>query len=163
VTTRSYASWVEPVARQKREARRQIIEFATAAPASFWSANSVLTGWTNKDLLAHIGGGNDQMLQKILRRVTAGEPVAAAVLEMDTDAENAAGVDERRDWSLERVIGELREDGEELDRLFAGLKETDAEVHPADAGWALAGLFGVILDENHDLEHLDQLRAAAKP
>jgi uncharacterized protein (TIGR03083 family) len=158
MTTRTYASWVEPVARQMRAARLEVLDFAKSAPAGFWARPSVLPGWTNKDLLAHIGGGNDQMLQKILRHVVAGEAVPAAVLEMDTDAENAAGVDERRDWSLARITAELQDGGEELDRLFGQLKETDAGLHPGAATWNLGGLFRLILEENHDLEHLEQLR-----
>jgi hypothetical protein len=124
---------------------------------------SPLEGWTNKDLVAHLAGGNDQMLQKILRAVVSLYPVDPAVLEPDTDGENATGIAERRPWSIEQLIEELERDGAEMQDLLSRLQEADKVIHPGGASWSLEGLFGVIHKENHDLEHLTQLRLAYAP
>ncbi len=157
---RSFASWVEPLAARMRESRLQVIEFALSAPAGIWERPSVLEGWSNKDLLAHIGGGNDQMLQLILRPVAAGRPVEPAVLALDTDAENARAVAARGSWPLTRVIEELEAGGEEMQDLLSCLTEDDQELRPGGATWTLGGLFRAVLAEDHDTEHLTQLRAA---
>src|SRR3990172_8160338 len=57
VTTRTFATWVEPYAAQLRENREQVIAFACSLPAEAWDRPSPLPGWTYKDLLAHIGRG----------------------------------------------------------------------------------------------------------
>jgi hypothetical protein len=36
------------------------------------------------------------------------------------------------------------------------------ELHPAGANWTLGDLFLAILEENHDLEHLEQLCEGSK-
>jgi hypothetical protein len=158
MTSVRFAAWVEPVASQLRESRREVIEFVRARDAFFWPKPSVVEGWTNHDLLAHIGRGNDQMLQDILRAVVAGREVPNEVLEPDTDAENERRVAERRAWAVQRVISELEEAGAEMQELLAGLRAEHAELHPAGASWTLEGLLQVVLAEDHDREHLDQLR-----
>lgn len=162
MTAVRFASWVEPVASQMRSSRRQVIDFARAAPPEFWDRPSVLEGWTNKDLLAHLAGGNDQMLQDILRPVVAGKEVDPKVLEPDTDGENARRVDERRSWSLERLIDALERDGAEMQDLLSRLEESARDIKPGGASWSLEALFRAVYKENHDIEHLEQLRAAAK-
>jgi len=156
---RRFARWVEPLASQMRDSRAQVIAFARSAPAGIWAKPSPLEGWTYRDVLAHLAGGNDEMLQKILRAVVSGQPVDPAVLDPDTDGENADGVAERRGWPLERLFEALEADGTEMQELLAGLKESDKDIRPGAASWTLEGLLRVVHEENHDLEHLTQLRA----
>jgi hypothetical protein len=121
MTSVRFASWVERVALQMERSRQAVIEFAREQDGSFWQKPSVVRGWTNQDLLAHIGRGNDQMLQDILRAVSAGREVPPEALAPDTDAENERRVAERRRWPVERVIAELEESGAEMQALLAGL------------------------------------------
>jgi hypothetical protein len=158
MTSVRFASWVEPVAAQMRASRQEVIEFARARDESFWQRPSAVPGWANRDLLAHIGRGNDQMLQDILRAVVAGRDVPSKVLEPDTDAENERMVAERRAWPVQRVISELEETGDEMQGLLCALRDDHAELHPAGASWDLRGLLQVVLAEDHDREHLEQLR-----
>jgi hypothetical protein len=66
----SLARWVQPVARMHRDDRAAVVAFARAQPAAFWAQPSVVDQWTNQDLLAHLAGGNDQLLQALLRAAT---------------------------------------------------------------------------------------------
>jgi hypothetical protein len=158
MTGARFASWVEPVAAQMKESRRQVVDFARHASKEVWDRPSVLEGWSNKDLLAHLAGGNDQMLQDLLRPVVAGEQVDPRVLEPDTDGENARRVEERRSWTLDRLIEALERDGTEMQDLLSRLAEPDKDVRPAGASWTLGDLFRLVQEENHDIEHLTQLR-----
>jgi hypothetical protein len=141
-----------------RASRQEVIEFARARDEAFWRRASAVPGWANRDLLAHIGRANDQMLQDILRAVVAGLEVPPEVLEPDTDAENERRVAERRAWAVHDVIEELRETGDEMQELLAALRDDHAELHPAGASWDLRGLLQVVMAEDHDREHLGQLR-----
>lgn len=160
--TRTFASWVRPLAEQMRESRRRVLDFAIAQEAPFWDAASVLEGWSNGDLLAHIGGGNDQMLQDLLREVTAGRDVPAVILEPDTDGENARRVAERRSWPVTKVIEEIDAMGEEMQDLLADLRDDHEGLRPGGANWTLGGLFELVQRENHDIEHLEQLEQATR-
>jgi hypothetical protein len=143
-----------------REARAEVIEFARAQGASFWELRPRgADGWTNKDLLAHIGGGNDQMLQLILRAVIAQEPVDASVTTMDTNTENARAVEERRDWTVGQVIAELESTRDEMQSLLGGLRDTDKGRMLEGLNITLEQLMAVVMAEDHDREHLTQLRA----
>jgi len=164
MTDLRFASWVEPVASQMRDSRRQVIDFARYAPSEIWDRPSASEGWTYKDLLAHLAGGNDQMLQDILHTVVARQPLDPKVLEPDTDGENSRRVAERRSWSIEQLIETLERDGADMQDLLSRLQEADKVIHPGGASWSLEGLFHVVHEENHDIEHLTQLRMAyARP
>ncbi len=69
--TKTFAAWVEPYARQLSENRAEVVAFARSVPAEAWERPSPLDGWSYKDILAHIGKGNDQLFQKLLRQVIA--------------------------------------------------------------------------------------------
>jgi uncharacterized protein (TIGR03083 family) len=157
-----FPSWVEPLARQMRAARLEVIDFARSAPTSLWQQPSPLEGWTCHDVLAHLAGGDDRMLQSVLQAVIAGEEVPSEVLHPGTDAENARGVAARRDWTVERLIEELERDGAETQALLAGLREEYRDVQPSGAPWTVGRLVQVVYEENHDLEHLSQLRLVAR-
>ena len=158
MTARTFAAWVRPVVQQLDADRRSVIAFARAAPPDLWDIPSAVDGWTNKDLLAHLAGGNDQMLQTILRAVTSRAPLDPAALDPDTDAENAARIVERRSWSIDTLIAELERDSDEMQSLLSQLSDDDEYLHPAGAPWTLGQLFGIVQKERHDNEHLVQMQ-----
>ena len=155
----AFAAWVEPLAMQMRGARAEVIEFARSATSGFWEqAPRGFEGWTNKDLLAHIGGGNDQMVQIALRAVVAGEPIDVELESMDIDAENKRAIEERHDWAIDRVIAELESTGEEMQKLLSRLREEHRDVPLAALKITLEQLLAIVQAEDHDREHLAQLR-----
>jgi hypothetical protein len=93
--------------------------FADSAEADFWDQPSSVDGWTNRDILAHLAGGNDQFVQTVLRAVTAGEIPDPALLAPDADAENAMRISERLLWPIDQLKAELlRGDDEVLSREY---------------------------------------------
>ena len=160
MTTRTFPSWVQPVAAALADGRAQVIAFARSAPEDFWSRPSEVDGWTNQDILAHIGRGNDQILQKLLRSVVAGDRVDMAMFAVDTDDANAQGVEERRERSLHELIVELEEAGDEVQELLSRLSEGDEHLRQEDPPFVLNGFLQFVAKEGHDLEHLAQLRVA---
>jgi uncharacterized protein (TIGR03083 family) len=158
LTARTFAAWVRPVAEHLAADRQRVVDFARAAPPEVWAQPSAVDGWTNKDLLAHLAGGNDQMLQTILRAVTSHTALDPAALDPDTDAENDARIAERRSWTIDALITELERDGEEMQSLLAQLTDDDAGVRPGNAKWTLGQLLGIVERERHDREHLVQMQ-----
>ena len=158
MTTGTFAAWVRAVAEQLASDRTRVIEFARAAPPESWARPSSIDSWTNKDLLAHLAGGNDQMLQNILRAVTSRTPLDSRALDPDTDAENAARVAERQSWPIDALIAELERDGNEMQSLLSQLVDDDEHLHPGGSKWTLGQLFEVVRHERHDNEHLAQMQ-----
>ncbi len=160
---RTFAGWVEPIAARHRRDDAQVLEFARSLPEEAWAQPSGLDGWTCKDVMAHIGKGNDQLYQQLLRRVIAGDKVDTAIfVEVDTDAENAAGVAERRSLSPAEVIAEFEEAGEEVLELLSSLTEEHEQLRQDDPPFILKGFLGMIEKESHSIEHLKQLQTALK-
>jgi hypothetical protein len=159
VGERRFASWVGPVARVLAEDRWQVVAFARSAPPALWDRPSVVPGWTNKDILAHLAGGNDLMLQRLLRAVVARAPLDASLFQLDTDEENTRGVAERRTWPVGRLITELDRDGDEVQRLLSQVQEEDADLGRSELPLSLGGFLRIVEEERHDRLHLDQLRA----
>jgi uncharacterized protein (TIGR03083 family) len=159
VAPRTFASWVAPIATSLAEDRAEVIAFARQAPAEFWSQPSDVQGWTRHDILAHLAGGNDQMVQMVVRAVAEGSPLSAQDLDPDTDSANAAGVEGRRSWPVERLIAELEVGGEEMQELLAALRAEHEQVRPGGVSYTLGDLLRIVLRERHDAAHLDQLRS----
>jgi hypothetical protein len=162
MTSLAFASWVEPLAAARAADRRRVVAFARAAPAGLWERSSVVADWTHKDLLAHLAGGNDRLLQTVLRAVALGEALDPTALRPDTDAENARGVRERRRWSVDRLIAELERDGDELQVLLSPLTDADEALRPPGLGMSLGELLRASTDEHHVLIHLAQLEAGQR-
>jgi hypothetical protein len=156
---REFASWVGPMAATLAEDRRQVIAFARAAPPDLWDRSSAVDGWTNKDILAHLAGGNDQILQRLLQSVAAGAPLDPALFQLDTDAENERGVAERRNWPVDRLIAELERDGDEVQGLLSCVREEDVDLGRGVLPGSLSGFLRIVDEERHDRLHLEQLRA----
>jgi uncharacterized protein (TIGR03083 family) len=160
MTVRTFASWVEPIAEQLRWNRAEVLAFARAQPEEAWSKPSLLEGWTCKDLLAHIGKGNDQIVQQVLRMVTDGQPIDTSVFKEDTDDANAREVNARRDRPAAEVIDEVEAAGEEMQDLLSRLTEEQRQLRQDSPPFILKTYLEFLPKESHDLEHLAQLRDA---
>ena len=161
MTDRTFAPWVTPFAAKQRDDKAQVLAFARALPADAWERPSGLDGWMVKDVLAHIGKGNDQLFQKLLRQVVAGGPVDTAIFrDVDTDGENARGVEERRGHTPEELIAELKEAADEIQDLLSQLTEEHEHLRQEDPPFIFKGFLGMVEKESHSLEHLAQIRAA---
>ena len=159
MTQRSFASWVEPVAAVLAEDRRQVISFARSAPAALWGRPSEVPGWTYKDILAHLAGGNDLVLQRLLGAAVAREPLDPSLFGLKTDAENARGVAARRGWPVDRLVAELERDGDEVQDLLSQLREEDEGLGRDVLPLSIGGFLRIVEEERHDRLHLEQLRA----
>ncbi len=161
MTTSTFAAWVEPFAAKQRDDDAQVLAFARALPAEAWERPSGLEGWSVKDILAHIGKGNDQLFQKLLRQVIAGGSIDTAIFrDVDTDGENARGVEERRGLTPEGLIAELEEAAEEIQDLLSQLTDEHEHLRQEDPPFIFNGFLGMVEKESHSLEHLAQLRTA---
>ena len=157
---RSFTPWVRPIAKTLRESRAEVIRATRQMFPEQWRMPSLLPGWSYQDILAHLGRGNDQLLQKILRSVVARERLDASIFTVDTDAENARGVEELRGRSAEELIAELEEAGEEIQELLSGLTEADEKLGQDDLPMSLGDFLRLVQTEEHDLEHLAHFRPA---
>ncbi len=163
MTERTYAGWVEPIAARNREDDAQVLAFARSIPEEAWAWPSGLNGWTCKDIMAHIGNGNDQLFQQLLRQVIAGDKVDTEIFRtVDTDGENATGIAERSSLSPAEVIAEFEEAGEEVLDLLAGLTAEHEHYQQDDPPFILKGFMDLIGKESHSIEHLKQMKAALK-
>ncbi len=157
MTSRTFAPWVEPIAADLRETRREIVRVARQLLPEQWSHPSPLEGWTYKDLLSHLATG-DWVCQTVLTAVTTRTPLDPRATDLDFVNEgNAQRLSERSRRSAEELIAEVEAEGEETQELLAQL----ADVHeplkgnaPMSLGDYLRGFPG------HDREHLAQLRTA---
>ena len=158
MTDRTFAPWVEPIAIELRESRRQIVELGRSLPAEAWGRPSPLEGWTNKDLLAHLAVG-DWVCQTVLGTVVANKPVDMASI-ADLDGRNERYRRERAERSAEDLIAEVETEGEETQELLARLAEADEERRQEDAPVSLGEYLRMF--PSHDREHLAQMRTALK-
>jgi uncharacterized protein (TIGR03083 family) len=159
---RVFVAWVEPITKQLFADAAEVVAFVKAAPSEFWARPSVVDGWLNRDVLAHLAGGNDQMVQTVLRAVVVGEAIDAGVLDPDTDAENEERVRERRSWPIERLLAEFERDGEEMQDLLSKLTDEHSDLRLAGTELTLGKLMRIVEHERHDMLHLEQLRAAVR-
>ena len=157
---KTFAPWVKPIAKTLRESRSHLIRETQQMFPEQWRMPSPLPGWSHQDILAHLGRGNDQLLQKILRSVVARERLEASIFTVDTDAENARGVEERRERSIEELFAELEETGEEIQELLSGLTEADEKLGEGDLPMSLGDFLRLAQGEDHDREHLAHFRQA---
>lgn len=157
MTARTFAPWVEPVAAELRESRREIVRTARQLLPEQWSHLSPLQGWTYKDLLAHLATG-DWVCQTILTAVTTRTPLDPRATDLDFVNEgNMRLLEERRTASVDELIAEVEAESAETQDLLAHL----ADVHeplkgnaPMTLGDYLRGFPG------HDREHVGQLKTA---
>ncbi len=157
MTTRTFASWVEPIASQLRESRAQIVEVGHSIPMEAWSRPSPLEGWSYKDLLAHLATG-DWVLHTVLKAVTTNTPLdVGQVGGIDFISEgNAQRLKERATHSPEALIEEVEAESIVTQELLSRLTEADEtrsqEGAPMKLSDYLRGFPG------HDRQHLEELR-----
>jgi uncharacterized protein (TIGR03083 family) len=159
MTTRTFASWMEPISAQFRETRAELVGVARAMPDEAWELPSPNEGWTYKDLLGHVAGDTDKTFLRGLRAVVDRQPVDLATFTTGVDERNARDIEERRGRTIDELIAEIEADGEERQGLLARFTEADEnwqpEGLPTTASNGLRGMAG-----DHDREHLAHLRAA---
>jgi hypothetical protein len=113
--------------------------------------------WTIRDILAHVSGWAAWDLAGI-KSILAGErPDFAAIQDVDTF--NARLVDERRGWSLDRILFEMRDTQAALQELLTGLPDADLfRAGPFQGPYwdSLAGWLRVAWE--HEEEHVAQIR-----
>ena len=159
MASRTFASWVEPIAAQQRETAAQVVELARSVSAEAWDRPSPIEGWSCKDVLAHLASNDD--LRVILRAVIAREPVDPAfVLPGSADGRNAQNVAERRDRTGEELIAEFEAQEKEAQELLARLTDTDKDRRQKDLPMSLGEGLGGAEPGLHYEEHLEQLRTA---
>ncbi len=165
MTTRTFAAWVEPIARRDREARAELVEFARSFPAEAWDRPSALEGWTCKDVLSHLASDSDKWFAYILHTVLSGGRLDPSRVGPDADVDfiNARGVKERRGRSVVELIAEIEADGEEHNELLSRITDEHKNLRQADYPIT----FGEFLGDNpalsrggHDREHLEHMRGA---
>ena len=140
--------------------RAEVIDFARSMPSDGWARPTADGGWTCKDILAHLAGGNDQAVQNVLHAVVNRTAIDAGALNPDTDRENALRVAERRPWTVGQLIAELVRDGDEVQELLARLTRGDRDLLQGDSNLTLGAFLEIVHHERHDHLHLQQLRAA---
>ncbi len=153
---RTFAPWVEPIAKTLRESRGQVIRTAEQMLPEQWRMPSPLPGWSYKDLLAHLAVG-DWVCQTVLRAATAGERLDMATL-ADLDGTNERYRQERAGRAVKELLAEVKEEGEETQALLARLTEADEQRTQEDAPVGLGEYLRTF--PGHDQEHLAQLRQA---
>ncbi len=154
---REFAAWVEPIATLYRERRTRLVTFARGLPADAWSRPAHESGWTCKDLLAHVSGDTGQNLHVALRAIIDGRAIPPALFE-DFDERNECDVEERRRRSVAELIDELIAAGVETQRLLSRLGDGDEHRREGGLHGTLAEALRALAE--HDAVHLEQLRAA---
>ncbi len=162
---RTYASWVEPIARRDREGRAALLGYVRSAPADSWEQPSPVDGWSCRDVLAHIAGDTGKWFSHMLHAALDGQQPGPTRVgpDVDFDAINRRDVEERRDLSLAELIAEIEADGEEHEELLSRLTDDHKEFRLAEYMLSLGELLGGNAAGNHgghDREHLAQLREA---
>ncbi|HEY8171627.1 MAG TPA: DinB family protein [Dehalococcoidia bacterium] len=157
---RTFADWVAPIAEALGRDRTTVIAFAASVPDREWARPSGAEGWTCKDILAHLAGGNDQLVQILLRAVTSRQAPERSALDPDTDAENARGVERRRDWPVDRLIADLQSENDEIQELLSQLTDADEEARVPGFSMTLGDFLRLVQHERHDAEHLVQMQTA---
>jgi uncharacterized protein (TIGR03083 family) len=153
------APWVRSLAIALEKDRRAVLELARAAAGDFWDRPSTVEGWTNKHVLAHLAGGNDQLVQQLLRAVVHGEALDPGLQSVDTDAENAKRIEERLGWTVDQLIAELERDGAEVQDLLSRLSEEQRHVRQPGFALTVGQFLKIVERERHDLLHIAQFRA----
>jgi hypothetical protein len=152
-----FAAWVEPIAAMYRERREELIAFARSRPSGDWRCEAYESGWTCKDVLAHVAGDTGQNLHAALRAIVEGRRVPAELF-VDFDERNERDVQERRGRSVSELIDELLAAGEETQRLLSLLATEDQHRRePGLRGTLPEALRALAV---HDEVHGEQIRAA---
>ena len=155
MTTRAFATWVEPVAADLHRERQVVAQYARGAPFDRWDAPSPLPGWSCKDIMSHLAAGTNKQLQAILRSVVSKTRLDPAIFG-DDGVMNGRDVGERRDRPIAAIIAEYEADTEEILDLLSQVKDDDKDLKQKDFEMSFGDALPMYW--RHDREHLDQLR-----
>ena len=160
---RTFAPWVAPIADRDRAARARLLEFARSVLRETWWNEPTPSGWTRREVLAHIAGDTGKWFDHILGSIVGSVPIdpGRASPLAPTDTMNAADIWERRDHSLSKLIAEIEADGQRHLDLLAQLADEhrDAILAPhATSVFAFLSRNPAGNRGAHDLEHLAELR-----
>jgi uncharacterized protein (TIGR03083 family) len=149
---------VQQLQEETAAARDAVLALVDGLSAADFGRPTVNEGWSVKDTLAHLGS-IESRARTVLERGLRGETWTAT--RADLDAYNAGCVAERRAWTPEAVVAELRETGQETARVLGRLRSEDL-----DREWQHP-LFGVRTIEwtariiaTHLQSHLKDLQTA---
>lgn len=156
MTVRSYAPWVEPIAKELREGRHEIGRTAQRFLPEMWSMPSPLEGWTYKDLLAHLAVG-DWVCQSILGAVVVNKTVDLSIL-AQLNERNEQYRSERVERTADELIAELGVESDETQELLSKLSDADEARKQEDAPMSLGEYLRMF--PSHDRDHLAQLATA---
>ena len=161
MTSHNFARWVEPIALQLRDGRRQIVEVAQAIPPDAWGQSSPVEGWTYKDVLGHLAAG-DVFHQIVISAVLDGGELDLRPVSGEREARTARILKERRGRPSHELIAEVEAEGQETRKLLARLTQPDelVEVYTSRTTGAPISLGEFLrLFPMHDREHLAHLRS----
>jgi len=159
--TQQFAPWVEPIAAEYRERRAEFVAFARALPAGAWHRPVPGLDWTCRELLSHVAGDTGQNLHQGLRAVIERRPVPPELFH-EFDERNARDIEQRRGRTVDELIDELVDAGEETQRLLSLLRPDDEQRREDGIPLTLAELLRQLAQ--HDAIHLAQLcEAVAAP
>lgn len=149
---------VRQLQEETRAARDAILALVEGLSADELNRPTTNEGWSVKDTLAHVASIEARvrlMIQTVLDGgVWTGDRA-------DLDAYNARCVDERRAWTGDAVIAELRETGIETATLLARLTPGDLDhewAHPIFGSMTVERTAGIVA--RHLRSHAEELRAA---
>jgi len=111
--------------------RARLDAFFSSLPADAWSAPTRCDGWTVKDLLGHLAGGEDYNTAVLDDSVGALFERVGARGVTDVNSFNALGVADRADTPVAEVLEEWRES---TTRNHRGLRHRDGQLLNTAAG-----------------------------
>jgi len=155
MSSRTFAAWVEPIARDLTTSRAAVVAFARSLPAEAWDEPSALPGWSRKDVLAHLAADTGKVsASAMLSAIDPGAPHPSyGKSEHDL---NARDIESRRDTSVADLIAEIEADGKTWQDL---LSQFDEDTDRSWPGFPNTLREYLNLMFSHDRDHLAEMRA----
>jgi uncharacterized protein (TIGR03083 family) len=140
------------------EARGAVLTLVEGLSEADFSRPTVNDGWSVQDEIAHLAS-IEARIRLMLTTVLGGGAWSADRAELD--AFNARCVEERRTWTPDAVVAELRRTGQETASLFERLTAEQLDQqwdHPIFGPMTVERTAGIIA--RHLRSHAEELRAA---
>lgn len=142
------------------DARDAVLALVEGLSEADFSRPTVNAGWSVQDEIAHLAS-IEARIRLMLTTVLGGGAWSADRAELD--AFNARCVEERRAWTPDAVIAELRETGQETASLFERLTPEQLDQqwdHPIFGPVTVERTAGIIA--RHQRAHAEELRSALR-
>jgi hypothetical protein len=142
------------------QARQDTLETVAQLQTPPLEIVQVNDGWTARDLLAHLSS-IELRIRAMCQGALEGRPWPAE--DNSVDAYNARCVEERRSWSTDDLVAELRDSGRQTDQLLQSLTDPALQTtftHPTRGEITVETMLRII--PRHLREHTAELRAAAE-